>query len=65
MAVSGVKGVFETSDGGATWSPVGPLPEELNMPKPGWYATFDWDPARGIYYVSQMGKGTFKFEVGR
>jgi photosystem II stability/assembly factor-like uncharacterized protein len=65
MAAGGVRGIFETRDGGATWSQVGPLPEKFSMPKPGWYATFDWDPARGVYYASQMGKGTFKLEAGK
>lgn len=65
MAAGGAKGIFETSDGGATWNPVAPLPEKFSMPKPGWYATLDWDPVRGVYYASQMGMGTFKLEAGK
>ena len=63
MAAGGAKGIFETTDGGETWKPVAPLPEKFSLPKPGWYATFDWDPARGLFYASQMGKGTFKLEA--
>jgi len=48
---------------GETWKPVGPLPEKFSMPKPGWFANVDWDPARGIFYASQMGKGTYKLET--
>ncbi len=63
FAAAGAKGIFETTDGGATWKPVGPLPEKFALPKPGWYANVDWDPARGIFYASQMGKGTYKLET--
>jgi photosystem II stability/assembly factor-like uncharacterized protein len=62
-AAAGSKGIFETTDGGETWKPIGPLPEKFSMPKPGWFANVDWDPARGIFYSSQMGKGTFKLET--
>lgn len=63
FAAAGTKGIFETVDGGETWKHVGPLPEKFSLPRPGWYANVDWDPARGIFYSSQMGKGTFKLET--
>jgi len=63
FAAAGVKGIFETTDGGETWKPLGPLPEKFSMPKPGWFANVDWDPSRGIFYASQMGKGTYKLET--
>lgn len=63
FAAAGMKGIFETTDGGETWKSVGPLPEKFSMPKPGWFANVDWDPARGIFYASQMGKGTYKLET--
>jgi photosystem II stability/assembly factor-like uncharacterized protein len=65
FAAAGAKGIFETADGGESWKAVGPLPEKFSLPKPGWYATVDWDPARGLFYASQMGKGTFKLEAGK
>jgi len=63
FAAAGSKGIFVSSDAGATWTSVGPLPEKFSLPKPGWYATVDWDPGRGIFYASQMGKGTFRLET--
>lgn len=65
MAAAGAKGIFETHDGGGTWKPVGALPEKFGMPKAGWFSNVDWDPARGLFYASQMGKGTFKLETGK
>lgn len=63
FAAAGVKGIFETTDGGETWKPVGTLPEKFSMPKPGWFANVDWDPAKRLFYASQMGKGTYKLEA--
>jgi photosystem II stability/assembly factor-like uncharacterized protein len=63
FAAAGPKGIFETTDGGETWKPVGPLPEKFSMPKAGWFANVDWDAGRGIFYASQMGKPTFKLET--
>ncbi|HEX7898592.1 MAG TPA: hypothetical protein VF950_12580 [Planctomycetota bacterium] len=64
FAVAGNKGIFTTSDGGATWtSVVAKLPEKFSMPKPGWFANVDWDPARNLFYASQMGKGTYRLET--
>lgn len=60
FAAAGAKGIFVTSDGGETWTKVGTLPEKFSMPKAGWFANVDWDPARNVFYASQMGKGTFK-----
>lgn len=65
MAAAGAKGIFVTKDGGETWTPVAPLPEKFSLPKAGWFANVDWDPARGLYYASQMGKATFKLEAGK
>lgn len=65
MGTAGPKGIYETSDGGETWALIAPLPEKFTMPKAGWFANVDWDPARGIWYASQMGKGTFKLETAK
>lgn len=59
FAAAGAKGIFVTADSGETWKKVGPLPEKFSMPKAGWFANVDWDPARNVFYASQMGKGTF------
>jgi len=63
LAAAGTKGIFESTDGGETWKAIGPLPEKFSMPKAGWFANVSWDPGRGIFYASQMGKGTFKLET--
>lgn len=63
LAAAGAKGIFVSKDAGESWTKVGALPEKFTVPKPGWFANVDWDPARGIFYASQMGKGTFKLEV--
>jgi len=63
FAAAGLKGIFETTDGGETWKSVGPLPEKFSMPKAGWFANVDWDPGRGIFYASQMGKATYRLET--
>jgi photosystem II stability/assembly factor-like uncharacterized protein len=63
LAAAGAKGIFETLDGGETWKLVGALPDKFSMPKAGWFANVAWDPAQGLFYASQMGKGTFKLET--
>jgi photosystem II stability/assembly factor-like uncharacterized protein len=63
FAAAGAKGIFETTDGGETWKSVGPLPEKFSMPKAGWFANVDWDPARGAFYASQMGKGAYRLDT--
>jgi photosystem II stability/assembly factor-like uncharacterized protein len=65
MAAAGAKGIFETADGGETWKPLAPLPEKFGMPQAGWFANVDWDPARGLFYASQMGKATYKLETAK
>jgi hypothetical protein len=65
FAAAGMKGIFETTDGGTTWKQVGKLPPGFSMPKAGWFANVTWDPANGIFYASQMGKPTYKLQVGK
>lgn len=60
LAAAGAKGIFETSDGGESWKLVAPLPEKFDVPKAGWFTNVAWDPSRGIYYVSHMGKAGYK-----
>jgi photosystem II stability/assembly factor-like uncharacterized protein len=61
FAAAGNKGIFETTDGGQTWKQViAKLPPTMSTPKAGWYANVAWDPARGIFYASQMGKPLYK-----
>jgi photosystem II stability/assembly factor-like uncharacterized protein len=64
FAAAGAKGIFESADGGETWKRVmAVLPEKFDFPKPGWYTNIDWDPSRGIFYASKMGRGTYRLET--
>jgi hypothetical protein len=66
FVVAGVKGIFQTVDGGQTWTAVAAsLPPEFTMPKAGWYATVAWDPVRDVFYASQMGKPTYRLSAAR
>lgn len=63
LSVAGAKGIFESTDGGKTWQQVAPLPEKFDVPRPGWFTNVAWDPGRGIYYASRMGKPAFRWEA--
>jgi photosystem II stability/assembly factor-like uncharacterized protein len=63
MAAAGIKGIFETADGGETWKQVGKLPPGFSMPRAGWFANVVWDPINDIFYASQMGKPMYKLLV--
>jgi hypothetical protein len=63
LLVAGAEGVFETGDGGKTWSLVARLPLKFDVPKPGgWFTNVAWDPARGLIYASRMGFPTYRLE---
>ena len=62
LAVAGAKGIFETRDGAKSWTRVAPLPENFDVPKPGWFSNIAWDPARRLFYASRMGKPTFRLQ---
>lgn len=63
MVVASAEGIFRTSDGGETWSKVAPLPPGADLPKPGWYSNVAWDPIGDIFYVSKMGKPTYRLKA--
>jgi outer membrane protein assembly factor BamB len=65
IAVAGAKGIFESADGGESWEHIAALPEGFVLPKGGWYSNVAWDPARGIYYASHMGRPTYKLNATR
>lgn len=62
IVVAGLKGILRTSDGGENWTPVAALPAGADIPKPGWYANVAWDPIGDVFYVSKMGKPTYRLE---
>jgi acetyl esterase/lipase len=59
--VVGKAGFHETTDGGATWSVVAPLPEVQDFNGP-WYPNYAWDWQADIFYASRMGKPAYRFE---
>ena len=63
IVVAGVKGIARSTDGGETWTTVTTLPPGSDIPKPGWYSNVAWDPVADIYYVSKMGKPTYRLKT--
>jgi photosystem II stability/assembly factor-like uncharacterized protein len=63
IVVAGAKGIFQTDDGGDTWKFVGRLPKGFEkLPKAGWFTNVAWDPVHDVFYVSHMGKPTYRLE---
>ena len=62
LAVAGGDGIFETTDGGRSWTHVASLPPKFDVPKPGWFTNVAWDPASETFYTSRMGFPTYKLE---
>ena len=66
MVVAGAKGIFQTSDGGESWKLVSRLPAGFeNLPKAGWFTNVAWDPVHDAFYVSHMGKPTYRLAGAR
>lgn len=66
IVVAGAKGIFQTSDSGATWQLVSRLPGGFEkLPKAGWFTNVAWDPVHDVFYASLMGKPTFRLEVAK
>jgi hypothetical protein len=59
LVVFGKQGAMETTDAGRTWKTAAPLPPGIDG---NYMCNFGWDPVRDIFYVSKMGKPTFKYE---
>lgn len=63
IVVAGAKGIFQTADGGETWKLAGRLPPGFEkLPKAGWFTNVAWDPVHDVFYVSHMGKPTYRLE---
>jgi len=58
LVVIGKDGISETTDAGATWTVVAPLPAGFTVGFTG--PNFAWDAQRGIFYASTMGKAAVK-----
>lgn len=59
LVVVGKDGISETTDAGATWTAVAPLPAGFTVGFTG--PNFAWDAERGIFYASTMGKAAVRF----
>lgn len=59
LVVVGKDGISETTDAGASWSVVAPLPAGFTVGFTG--PNFGWDAQRGIFYASTMGKASVRF----
>jgi photosystem II stability/assembly factor-like uncharacterized protein len=59
LVVVGKDGVSETTDAGATWTVVAPLPPQFTVGIVG--PNFAWDPIANIFYASSMGKPAYAF----
>ena len=60
MVVVGKEGFIETTDGGKSWKTAAPLPSGFGVSLVG--SNYAWDPKSNIFYASNMGKPTYKFE---
>lgn len=64
LATAGAEGIFESADGGKSWSKITTLPPKFDVPKPGgWFTNVAWDPKRNLFYISRMGQPTLKLEA--
>jgi len=61
MVVASPDGLFETSNGGKSWTLAAPLAPEIKVLKGGKYGTYGWDPIHNIFYASQMARPAYKF----
>jgi len=66
IVVAGAKGIFRTDDGGDSWNLVSRLPMGFEkLPKAGWFTNVAWDPVHDVFYVSHMGKPTYRLEAAK
>jgi photosystem II stability/assembly factor-like uncharacterized protein len=63
MVVAGPGGIFQTSDGGASWKLIAPFPPEYDAARPGWFTNIAWDPAKDIVFASRMGKPAYRWDA--
>jgi hypothetical protein len=59
LLVVGRDGLSETTDAGATWTVVAPLPSGFTVGFTG--PNFAWDAQAGIFYASSMGKPALRY----
>lgn len=66
VVVAGDKGIFRSDDGGESWNLVHRLPMSIEkLPKAGWFTNVAWDPVHDVFYVSHMGKPTYRLHEAK
>jgi hypothetical protein len=60
IMVVGKDGFVESTDGGAAWNVIAPLPKGFGVGLVG--PNYAWDPIHEVLYASSMGKPTYRFE---
>jgi len=61
MVVGAPDGLYETNNGGKTWTLAAPPAPDVTVLPGGKYATYGWDPIRRILYASQMMKPAYRY----
>ena len=62
MIVWGKKGIYESTDAGATWNLILTMPKEYNGYNPEWFNDVGWDPKADIFYISHMGLPAYRWQ---
>ncbi len=63
IVVASKDSIVETTDAGAHWTLVAPLPDPFKRPPgPGWYLNVAFDPVHNTLYTSWMGKPTYRWQ---
>jgi photosystem II stability/assembly factor-like uncharacterized protein len=66
IVVAGIQGIFQTDDGGESWKLLARLPAGFEkLPKDGWFTNVAWDPVHDTFYVSHMGKPTYRLATAK
>jgi hypothetical protein len=65
LVVANLKEILQSSDGGATWKPLAPLPLFKEMPpkQPGEFLSLAWDAKNHLLYASRMANATYRLEL--
>jgi len=62
MIVWGKKGIYESTDAGATWSLILTPPAEYGKSNPEWFNNVGWDSKADIFYVAHMGLPAYRWQ---
>jgi hypothetical protein len=64
VVAASAEGLYESEDAGRSWRLMTGLPQELQEKYlPGWFLNVAFDPAHDVFYVSRMGKPTYRLQL--